>query len=125
MEQVRARQQALATANAEAAREARDARDAERHRLQDIVRDASESVQKVKKTLSEAAVNADLARVARRRAADQHSLSASGESEKDLDAACDRASRLEALETAALGDVNSAQARLTDVRDQLNRFRHY
>ena len=117
------RQQAEVHARSLVERARREERDKAKEKLQEVVLEAREGVFEAKRELAEAVITADKARERRRRAGDQHRISQTEESEKELDAACEHAGLMEGLEASALRDVNAAQARLSDVSDQLQRFR--
>lgn len=104
----------------EQARTEREARHAERKRLQEAVREATKGVADAKDALKAKSLDADKAREERRRAADQLNLAPGEENEKVLDEACRESARVEMEEQRALDDVNAAQARLIDLRGQLN-----
>ena len=104
----------------EQARTEREARRAERERLQEAVREAAKGVADAKEALKTKSLDADKAREGRRRAADQLNLAPGEENEKVLDEACRESARVEMEEQRALDDVNAAQARLIDLRGQLN-----
>lgn len=93
----------------------------EREALQTQVRQTAEEVGDAKRALTAAMVNAENARMARRRAGDQARISHTPENEAALDAACEVAAQQEMVEQGALNNVNAAQARLMDLRDQLSR----
>lgn len=116
------RTQEAARLAAESAKAAKEQRQRERERLQENVRGAAKGVTEAKETLKQKSLEADRARQERRRAADQLKLSPGEENEKALDGSCKEAARMEMEEQRALDDVNAAQARLIDLRDQLNRF---
>lgn len=116
------RAQEAARLASESAKEARMARERERERIQQNVREAAKGVVDAKEILKRKSLEADRARQERRRAADQLKVSKGDENENALDYACKEAAKVEMEEQKALDDVNAAQARLTDLRDQLNRF---
>lgn len=97
-------------------------REAERDNLQAQIREASDGVTKAKQVLTAAMAEANAAREARRRASDQHLLKPTPESENLLDEQCADSAKKEQIEQSALNDLNAAQARLHDLRNQLDRF---
>lgn len=104
------------------ARMERQARQRERERLQEAVREAMRGVAHAKEELKKKTIEADQARKERRRAADQLKIVPGEENEKVLDDACKDSAKVEMEEQRALDDVNAAQARLIDLRGQLNAF---
>lgn len=116
------RAQEAAQLASESAKEARLAKEKERESIQQSVREAANGVVDAKEMLKRKSLEADRARLVRRRAADQLKVSKGDRDESFLDEACKEAARIEREEQRALDEVNAAQARLTDLRDQLNRF---